>query len=94
MRKEWAAVYTLDQLEILMLVAEAEDPLDTALSLRMRWQYILQVAEGASRGLTLDSTLPHVVRDSGAYHRRARQILSALDEWLHDYSRRTLPDAS
>lgn len=71
-------MYTLEQLEVLMLVAEADDPAHTALALRRRWAYLLRVAEGACQ----DPALPQVERDRAGYVRRARLILAALDEWF------------
>ena len=81
-------MYTIDQLEILMLVAESDDPMATALQIRRRWQYIMQVALGAVRGQVLDLSLPQVVRDHAIYARKAQLILAALDEWLEEHNHR------
>lgn len=86
-------MYTIEQLEILMLVAESDDPIATALQIRRRWQYILQVALGAVRGQVLDLSLPQVVRDYSTYAKKAQSILSALDEWLEEHNQ-PLSDAS
>jgi hypothetical protein len=75
-------MYSLEQLEILMLVAGAEEPARTACQVRQRWGYIRNVALAARRGQVLDASLPQVLRDPDGYCRRAEAILAALDEWL------------
>lgn len=83
------ALYSLEQLEILMLVAGAEEPVPTALAVRRRWRYILSVALAAQEGRVIDASLPVVVQDSHAYAERARAILDVLDEWLTERLNRT-----
>jgi hypothetical protein len=80
------SVYTVEQLEVLMMVAEAQEPAHTALAMHRRWTYILRVAEG----YCADAALPQVVRERDAYAHRARLILAALNEWLAE----RLSDAS
>lgn len=87
-------MYSLEQLELLMMVAEADEPVATALQVRRRWQYILNVAEAACRGSTVDAGLPQVARNAPAYVTRARGIVAVLDEWLAEHARRPLSDAS
>jgi hypothetical protein len=82
-------MYTAEQIEILMMVAGALEPVDTALEVRRRWQYIQRVAEGACRGQTLDDSLPQVLRDGAAWAARARGIITVIDEWLTDQQRRS-----
>jgi hypothetical protein len=79
-------MYTLEQLEVLMLVAESDDPISTALQIRRRWRYILQVALGAMRGQVLDLSMPQVVREYSNYTKKAQSIISALDEWLEEHN--------
>lgn len=76
---------SLEQLEVLMLVAGAESPTQTALDVRKRWQYILGVARAAQQGMLLDSSLPQVVREHESYIVRAERVIAALDEWLAEH---------
>lgn len=73
---------SLEQLEVLMLVAEADEPRTTAVQVRRRWQYILEVARAARSGRLLDTSLPEVVRNCESYVTRAEAIVHVLDEWL------------
>jgi hypothetical protein len=82
-------MYTAEQIEILMMVAGALEPVDTALEVRRRWQYILRVAEAASRGQSLDDSLPHIQADGPAWATRARGIVAVIDEWLTEQQRRS-----
>lgn len=77
---------SLEQLEILMLVAGSEAPLQTAMDIRKRWRYILGVARAATQGIRLDAALPQVVRDCEIYVTRAEGIIAVLDEWLMEHS--------
>ncbi len=77
---------SLEQMEILMLVAGSEEPLQTAVEVRKRWRYILGVSRAASQGVCVDSSLPQVVRDHAGYALRAQRIIAVLDEWVAEHS--------
>lgn len=77
---------SLEQMEILMLVAGSEAPLQTAMDVRKRWRYILGIARAATQGINLDASLPQVVRDCHSYVGRAEKIIAILDEWLVQHS--------
>lgn len=83
-------LFTLEQMEILMFVAGSQDPVRTAQETRGRWRYILGLARAAQQGLMLDENYPHVMVDADGYALRADRILSALDEWLTEQSRRSI----
>jgi len=93
---EWGAVpvVTLEQLEVLMLVAGAENPQEMAMVVRRRWRYILDVAKAAAHGRVIDASLPHVVGAWQEYTDRALSILHVVDEWLDEHYGQPLPDAS
>lgn len=74
--------YTQEQLEILMMVAGSEQPLETAVAVRQRWRYILAVARAAREGKTVDWSLPQVVKEYEEFSVRAERIIAALDDWL------------
>lgn len=80
------ALISLEQLEILMLVAGSEEPLQTAREIRKRWRYILNIARAAQHGFCLDTSLPQVARDCESYVSRAELIVAMLDEWLIEHS--------
>jgi hypothetical protein len=75
---------TLEQLEVLMLVAGAEAPFQTAVQVRQRWKYILEVAGKAKAGEVTDQSLPQVIHDCDRWIARAGGIVSVLDEWLRE----------
>lgn len=77
---------SLEQMEILMMVAGSEAPLQTALEVRKRWRYILGIAQAACQGICLDTSLPQVVRNCEGYKARAERIISILDEWVAEHS--------
>ncbi|HEY3366632.1 MAG TPA: hypothetical protein VGK74_16375 [Symbiobacteriaceae bacterium] len=77
-------LFSPEQMEVLMLVAGADDPLDTAVQVRRRWAYILGVAKAAQQGFLLDTGLPQVMEECDTYAVRAEKVVAALDEWLAD----------
>lgn len=75
-------LFTLEQVEVLMMVAGSDQPVQTAAQVRRRWHYIRGVALAAQRGESVDPSLPQVARESDQYLARADRILAAVDGWL------------
>lgn len=75
---------SLEELELLMMVAGSEDPVETALTVRRRWRYLLAVARTAQRGQVLDASLPQVIAESDRFAARAERMVAALDHYLED----------
>lgn len=71
-----------EELELLMMVAGSEDPLETALTVRRRWRYLLAVARTAQRGEVMDRSLPQVVADCDRFAARAESMVAALDQYV------------
>jgi hypothetical protein len=85
---------TLEQLEVLMLVAGAEAPFQTAVQVRQRWKYIREVAGKAKAGEVVDRGLPQVALDCDRWIARADGILKVLDEWLRQQQHRPATDVA
>jgi hypothetical protein len=87
-------LFTLEQLEVLMLVAGAEEPLQAAIQVRQRWKYILDVARKAQSGEWADRSLPQVFEDADGWVARAEGIIAVLDEWLREQHNRPASDVA
>lgn len=83
---------SLEQMQTLMLVAEAEDPIEAAHRLRDKWRYLLGLALAAQKGLSLDDRYPQVMLEPDRYATSARSILETLESWLQEHDRRRVSD--
>ncbi len=75
-----------------MLVAGSEEPVQTAVEVRRRWQFLLAAARAACNGQTLDPSLPQVSQNSEQFAVRAEAIVAVLDEWLAEHTGWSLPE--
>lgn len=91
---EQVELISLEQLEVLMMVAGAEHPLATAAEVRRRWFYIREVALAAKAGNPVDAALPQVARECDSYIIRAEKILKVLDEWIAEQAKRPSQDVA
>lgn len=84
--------FSLEQLEVLMLVAGSDEPVQTAVDVRRRWQFLLAAARSACNGEPPDPSLPQVGRSSERFAARAEAIVAVLDEWLAEHTGWSLPE--
>lgn len=73
---------TVEEIEVeLWFKGDPECRAEASASLR-RWQYLLEVAEAAERGVVLDRSLPQVTAAPAEFSRRARRMVEALEAWI------------
>lgn len=75
-----------------MLVAGSDEPVQTAVDVRRRWQFLLAAARTACTGEAPDPSLPQVSHNSERFAARAEAIVAVLDEWLAEHTGWSLPE--
>jgi len=84
--------FSLEQLEVLMLVAGSDEPIQTAVDVRRRWRYLLAAARAAAGGQVAELGLPQIRQNSQQFAVRAAAIVAVLDQWLAEHTGRSLPE--